>query len=136
MFRIDVPTPGSGKSLLHRVEDSLLPLINLVFLLLMFFLVTGQVTESPLPRLPGLASTQNPQAPDADLVVEAHNQWRVNAQLVTRQTLLSALPPPDTDQPLKIAADKSTTMAELEALFRLLEGGGFKDVILLTEPVL
>lgn len=34
-----VPPPfTSGKTLMERVEDALLPLINLVFLLLMFFI--------------------------------------------------------------------------------------------------
>ena len=50
-----VPPPStSGKGLLERVEDALLPLINLVFLLLMFFIVAGQLTNEPLPELPGV----------------------------------------------------------------------------------
>ena len=37
-----VPPPfTSGKTLMERVEDALLPLINLVFLLLMFFAFSG-----------------------------------------------------------------------------------------------
>ena len=48
-----VPPPfTSGKTLMERVEDALLPLINLVFLLLMFFIVAGQLTDDPLPELP------------------------------------------------------------------------------------
>ena len=41
-----VPPPfTSGKTLMERVEDALLPLINLVFLLLMFFIVAGQLAD-------------------------------------------------------------------------------------------
>lgn len=48
-----IPSPStSGKSLMERVEDALLPLINLVFLLLMFFIVAGQLADDPLPDLP------------------------------------------------------------------------------------
>ncbi|MDX1551890.1 MAG: biopolymer transporter ExbD, partial [Marinobacter sp.] len=51
-----VPPPvTSGKSLMERLEDALLPLINLVFLLLMFFIVAGQLSDTPLPDLPGTA---------------------------------------------------------------------------------
>lgn len=128
------PAPGSGKSLLERVEDNLLPLINLVFLLLMFFIVAGQLTESPLPKLPSVADAHNPKQPAADLVVDRNADWLVEGQPVTAKTLLTALPKPDTARPVRIAADKATTMADLEALFRLLESGGYRDVILLTEP--
>ena len=46
-----VPPPvTSGKSLMERLEDALLPLINLVFLLLMFFIVAGQLVGHPFAR--------------------------------------------------------------------------------------
>src|SRR5690554_7667255 len=65
-----VPPPStSGKGLLDRVEDALLPLINLVFLLLIFFIVAGQLTNEPLPELPGAARQQQERAPEADLMV-------------------------------------------------------------------
>ena len=61
-----VPPPGtSGKGLLDRVEDALLPLINLVFLLLMFFIVAGQLTNNPLPELPGTTQLEKERSPEA-----------------------------------------------------------------------
>lgn len=128
------PPPTSGKGLLERVEDALLPLINLVFLLLMFFIVAGQLTEQPLPELPGSARLQQERSPEADLMVPANGQWQVAGNTVDAGGLLSALPGPDEYQPLKIAADQSLTMADLESLLRLLEEGGYTDVLLLTEP--
>lgn len=130
-----VPPPStSGKGLLERVEDALLPLINLVFLLLMFFIVAGQLTNEPLPELPGTETSQEQQSPEADLMVRADGQWLVEGAPQTPDRLLSALPAPDDTQPLKIAADQSLTMADLEALLRVLERGGYSDVLLLTEP--
>ncbi|MCG7200471.1 biopolymer transporter ExbD [Marinobacter pelagius] len=130
-----VPPPAtSGKSLLERVEDALLPLINLVFLLLMFFIVAGQLANEPLPDLPGTAASGQEQAPEADLQVTGTGHWLAGGRILDEDSLLASLPQPGTGQPLRVAADESVTMDELERLFRVLEGGGYKDVLLLTEP--
>ena len=130
-----VPPPStSGKGLLERVEDALLPLINLVFLLLMFFIVAGQLTNEPLPELSGTEQSPDQQAPEADMMVQADGQWQVEGKHQTRESLLAALPAPDENAPLKIAADQSLTMADLEDLLKILEEGGYSEVLLLTEP--
>ncbi|MBW0148274.1 ExbD/TolR family protein [Marinobacter arenosus] len=129
-----VPPPStSGKTLMERVEDALLPLINLVFLLLMFFIVAGQIADEPLPELPG-ASDSSEQPPHADLLVTASGVWQVAGETLTANTLIDQLPAPNADRPLTIAAADSIAMADLEALFRVLEQGGYTDVVLLTEP--
>ena len=130
-----VPPPcTSGKSLMERVEDALLPLINLVFLLLMFFIVAGQLTDDPLPELPATSQAEDQQSPHADMIVSAEGEWKVNGELLDRESLVARLPKPVEEQPLKIAAAESITMADLEALFRLLEEAGYRDILLLTEP--
>ncbi|HET8850734.1 MAG TPA: biopolymer transporter ExbD [Marinobacter sp.] len=130
-----VPPPTtSGKGLLDRVEDALLPLINLVFLLLMFFIVAGQLANDPLPDLPGSSQAQEDRSPEADLVVRADGQWQVDGDTLQGEQLLTRLPAPEEQAPLKIAAAAELTMADLEILFQLLEKGGYRDVLLLTEP--
>ena len=130
-----VPPPStSGKGLLDRVEDALLPLINLVFLLLIFFIVAGQLTNEPLPELPGAARQQQERAPEADLMVAADGEWNVQGKVLGEEQLLDALPQPDDSNPLRIAADQSLTMSDLEALLSVLEQGGYTEVLLLTEP--
>lgn len=128
------PPPGSGKTLMERVEDSLLPLINLVFLLLMFFIVAGQLTDAPLPELPGTAAGEGQQKPVADLILKADGSWLVDGATVTTDTLLQRLPEPSENDPLRLAAEKDLTMAELEAVLHRLEQGGYQEIILLTEP--
>jgi biopolymer transport protein ExbD len=130
-----VPPPGtSGKGLLDRVEDALLPLINLVFLLLMFFIVAGQLANDPLPELPGTAQLEKQRSPEADLMVLADGSWQVDGKSHQADTLLAALDEPGEDASLRIAADAGLTMADLETLLRLLEQGGYTEVVLLTEP--
>lgn len=124
-----------SKSLLERVEDSLLPLINLVFLLLMFFIVAGQLTDTSLPELPEMASSEAGEEPEADLVVNDEGQFLVANEPVTLDQLAGVLPAPDdTEEPLRIGASGKTAMDELEKLFRALEEQGHEEVILLTEP--
>jgi len=130
-----VPPPGtSGKGLLDRVEDALLPLINLVFLLLMFFIVAGQLTNNPLPELPGTTQLEKERSPEADLMVKVDGSWQVDGKSRQADTLLAALDDPGEDASLRIAADEGLTMADLETLLRLLEQGGYTEVVLLTEP--
>ena len=130
-----VPPPGtSGKSLMERLEEALLPLINLVFLLLMFFIVAGQLSDTPLPDLPGTAEQAGNEQPHADLMVTEAGDWQVNGRTVRSGDLAEALPAPDDDSPLKIAAQHNIAMDELENLLGVLEDNGYREVILLTEP--
>ncbi|AOY90296.1 biopolymer transporter ExbD [Marinobacter salinus] len=129
-----VPPPStSGKTLMSRVEDALLPLINLVFLLLMFFIVAGQLADEPLPELPSTGASQS-QQPYADLLVTASGDWQVAGETLTRETLPGRLPGAQSGQPLKVAAAGAISMAQLETLFRVLASSGYTDIILLTEP--
>lgn len=128
------PPPGSGKRLLDRVEDSLLPLINLVFLLLMFFIVAGQMSEARLPELPPMAGQGDKQTPRTDLMVAADGRLQIAGQAINLADLQQHLPEPDPEEPLRLAADRNVTMAQLETLFRRLETLGHADVLLLTEP--
>lgn len=130
-----VPPPfTSGKSLMERVEDALLPLINLVFLLLMFFIVAGQISDEPLPELPATSQTREQQPPRADLTVDAEGNWLIGEDTLNKRSLIARLPAPDQQQPLRIAAAENIAMADLEALFGVLEQGGYTDILLLTEP--
>lgn len=124
-----------SKSLLERVEDSLLPLINLVFLLLMFFIVAGQLTDTSLPELPEMTTSEAGEQPEADLVVDRQGRFLVANEPVSLDSLASALPSADElDQPLRIGAAGITTMSDLDTLFRRLEELGHDEVIVLTEP--
>ncbi|WP_417565261.1 ExbD/TolR family protein [Marinobacter sp.] len=130
-----VPPPfASGKSLMERVEDALLPLINLVFLLLMFFIVAGQISDEPLPKLPATSQAREKHPPQADLMVDAEGNWLIGGETLNKGSLMASLPAPGQEHPLRIAAAENIAMADLEALFGVLEQGGYTDILLLTEP--
>lgn len=134
MIELVPPPATSGKTLMERVEDSLLPLINLVFLLLMFFIVAGQLADTPLPDLPTATRAEARQPPHADLMISVDKGWHIDGETISREALPIRLPAPDESTPLKIAAGEDVSISELEDLLRLLEDNGYTDVILLTEP--
>ena len=105
-----------------------------MFLLLMFFIVAGQLANDPLPELPGTSQLEKERSPEADLMVRADGTWQVDGKTRQADTLLAALDEPGEDASLRIAADEGLTMADLETLLRLLEQGGYTEVVLLTEP--
>ncbi|MDI9243641.1 biopolymer transporter ExbD [Marinobacter sp. CHS3-4] len=128
------PSFAPRKSLLERLEDALLPLINLVFLLLMFFIVAGQLQNHSLPDLPGSATELKQDGPDADLVVLGSGQWQVKGEPAGEDNLARLLPSAEESPTLTIGAAGNTSMADLESLFALLAKMGFQDVLLMTEP--
>lgn len=130
------PTTIPEKHLLERVEDSLLPLINLVFLLLMFFLVAGKLSDEPLPKLPYTTKISSQKKPEANIIITATGLWKVQGVTVNSEQLLASLPSPKKSTTLKIAAAQTLTMSDLEILFQLLEQGGHTDILLLTTPKL
>jgi len=125
---------AAPKSLMERVEDALLPLINLVFLLLMFFIVAGQMQNRALPDLPGTIAEDASDRVRADLMVLASGEWQVDGRKVDANSLARHLPASDSKPSLTVGAAAGTAMADLESLFGLLADRGYQDVVLLTEP--
>ncbi|HDZ39054.1 MAG TPA: biopolymer transporter ExbD, partial [Marinobacter sp.] len=101
MTELAPPPSTSGTSLMDRVERALLPLINLVFLLLMFFIVAGQLADDALPDLPATPPGTQQHSPRADLLVDAKGNWRIRGETLDEQALLQQLPKPDAQNPLK-----------------------------------
>lgn len=129
-----LPPPEPGKALLDRLEDALLPLINLVFLLLMFFLVAGQLSDEPLPGLPAGPGDGDRAPARADLIITEDGRWRVNGETLPANALPKTLPKPSADEPLRVAAAGQLTMARLEPMLEQLEQRGYANILLLTEP--
>jgi biopolymer transport protein ExbD len=128
------PEQDTGGSLTERLEEGLLPLINVVFLLLMFFLIAGIILRDEIPPLPGSQAETNDQRPNVDLVVEGDGSLRLKGEAIARSNLAATLPEYDPEQRLRLGVEKDLSMGELEALFDKLDKAGHPQVILLTEP--
>ncbi|MEQ6885749.1 biopolymer transporter ExbD [Salicola sp. Rm-C-2C1-2] len=128
------PESDHDPALTEKLEEGLLPLINVVFLLLLFFLIAGIVLQDQLPALPDTANKRDDRRPDMDLVVEADGSLRLSGESIERTALAEQLPDYDKSDRLRLGVDEQLSMSELESLFQTLDEAGHPQVILLTDP--
>ena len=121
------------KSLLDRVEDALLPLINVVFLLLMFFLIAGIILQDELPPLPDGDVREDGDRPRLDLVIDARGTLRFEGRSLEASELADVLPEYDEASRLRVGAHESLAMSDLESAFQTLSEAGHPEVILLMD---
>lgn len=123
----------------HRVrrfdaEAGILPLINVVFLLLIFFMLAGRLTEAAPFRVTPPASEQAGAA-DADVLrevavlVAADGRLALNGQPIEAQALQSAVAAQLSDRPdlpVSLKADGAAEAAEVVAVMELLRDAGVR----------
>ena len=128
-----LPPPESGGSITDRLEDGMLPLINVVFLLLMFFLIAGIMLQDRLPPLPDSAEADSREEPRLDLVIAADGSLRFDGEPVSASELIERLPSFDPENRLRVGAHRDLSMSDLERRFDTLAEAGHEEVELLTD---
>lgn len=133
-----------------RARDSnLLPMINVVFLLLIFFLISAQLTPpEPFAVTPPTATPQDEAAPDFTLHLSADDRFGfaetistgpegdagVIAALVAERDRWCAAHDCVAMQPrLFLRADGAVSVARVAALLPLVGGAGFAQLDLVTQ---
>ncbi|WP_111643120.1 ExbD/TolR family protein [Marinimicrobium alkaliphilum] len=122
-------------SLLDRMESSLLPMINIVFLLLVFFMLAGVLMQDQLPDLPRSEVREAERLSGADLIVHSDGALSWAGQAIERDQLNALLPDYNPEERLVVAASGEVTMTQLETLLQRLGQAGHPDIILLSDPV-
>ncbi|EAT10937.1 biopolymer transporter ExbD [Bermanella marisrubri] len=130
-----IPTP-----LRNQRDDNLIPLINIVFLLLIFFMIAGHV-RSPLVTTPSLPtsetlSKQPPASPDLQLEVSLQGQWYLNGETINETQLRKKLSKATATKAINLYADKDLQSLHLNSLLTLLRQSGFHHVNIVTEKVI
>jgi len=134
-----LPPPKRPRS----TEENILPLINIVFLLLIFFMLAGVLAKSPPFELtpPDTHETGNPAqldnqvlavAADGRIAFGGETFGRANDNNTTNTALTEALADWPQDTPLQVRADGQLKSAELTALFTTLRRAGIVEIDLLT----
>ncbi|HLS18750.1 MAG TPA: biopolymer transporter ExbD [Paracoccaceae bacterium] len=120
-------------------EDArILPLINVVFLLLVFFMVTGQLAAiDPFPIDPPESTSEGPSAEGHLIAFGAGGELALDGEVMGEDALLATLGPQLSGSgapEIRIKADGGAeAMALVELLNRLREIGAEK-VVLMTVP--
>ena len=98
-------------------DDNMIPLINIVFLLLIFFIVAGQIKAQPdqAITLPSTAQLESAQAQTLRLELFADGQLMLNGELIEVASLKSKI---DLESAGSIAlfADARVTAKQLDEL--------------------
>jgi len=122
----------------HETPENVVPLINIVFLLLIFLMLAGTLNpRSPLKaELPAASEPRDPARPEADIVLDARGQLAFSGAVVSRDQLISGVREVLEREPtrrFRLLADRNTRARDAIALIEALKRAGVGTVDLMTE---
>lgn len=127
---------GTPASSVSSDDSNLIPLINVVFLMLVFFMVAGQIRASDVkPVSPPLSHSKQPLQPAPELVINNEGQLEVDGKLLTvdqLSTWVAELRKDEAGVRLRIRADASTSAQRLQEVLLPLRLSGVEKVELVT----
>jgi biopolymer transport protein ExbD len=120
-------------------DARILPLINIVFLLLIFFMVAGRLSSSdPFEVAPPEAANAGEARLDgAEILLGPTGDLAIDGQAMDRATLLDRLAgrlQDMPDLPLRLRADQGGEARALVALMQEMRNLGAQEVTLITLP--
>jgi biopolymer transport protein ExbD len=117
-------------------EANLIPLINIVFLLLIFFMLAGRLAPTELMALepPRSDSLRSAQVTTLVVLVDQSGQIRLEGETLDKETLAEriALHLADGPQSVQIKADAGLDAMQLLDLLEQLRAAGAEELDLLT----
>lgn len=119
-----------------RDDQSIIPMINIVFLLLIFFMIAGQISslrwpEIDLPQFSlGVAAT----TPERLISISINGELRLNDTPIALTDVPQALADWPSDQGLTVVADRRLSAGRLNELLAELRKVGIAHIALLTAP--
>lgn len=119
----------------HRsMEDNILPLINVVFLLLIFFMLAGSLAQRPPFDLspPMTSNAIGVDSRPGVLAVNADGQIALGGEVLNKAALRRRLAQRALNKPLQIKADADLPAARLADLLALARDVGIASVQLMT----
>lgn len=120
----------------NNSDDNLIPLINIVFLLLIFFMIAGKIEQihDAGINLPSASETKAAIAQPITLQLSLNNDIRLNNQLLQPQQLPQKLAQLLSEHPANIAvrADKQLAYRDVDKVLSILRGAGFTSIKLFT----
>jgi len=119
--------------------ESTVPLINIVFLMLIFFLFAGTITRDDAGRIEpasSIAEDDRIRSTDA-LIVDAQGDFFHRNEQVTLEELVAGLDAKDAeagdaDRPFLLAPDAGLPAAKLKETLEALKGAGIDKITLIT----
>lgn len=116
-------------------DERIMPLVNIVFLLLIFFMVVGRLSAAdPFKVLPPESANEGPQATEDNLVLIGQDgRLALNGEILPEDALLAKLSDVRADE-LRVKADGRAEAVRVVAVIERLKTVGFVSVRLMTVP--
>lgn len=122
------------------LDSNLIPMINIVFLLLIFFMIAGQI-QTPQKTQLSLTQTQQQEKyldQAYQVTLDANNQWLIDGTPYRADDLLKKLQQQQLNSPkdtvnLAVYVDQRATVAQLNALLSTLKQLEWQKVHLVTQ---
>ena len=128
---LDLVQPSAGRSL---SDDHMLPMINIVFLLLIFFMLVGAITKPAdtdvLP--PESASALIPEISEQELVINTNGDLLWNGQDITLSELAVSVIQAPPEGVFSVKADASIAATDVIDVLDVLRSAGVSRVQLVT----
>ena len=129
-FNFSNPAPADS-------EENVLPLINIVFLLLIFFLIAGALTIPDLfPVEPPVSDSETPATPvEAIVLIGADGQISLQNELIAADqlhALARAIIKQKPLQPFKLKADSQAASGRVISAIEALRNAGVQQTLLIT----
>ena len=123
---------------LASIDDRIMPLINIVFLLLIFFLVAGAIREvEPVEVDPPRSLVEAESVTDAlTIYVAGDGRVALGETLLDRDAFdqaIAATVASDPDQPIRIVADRDVEAVNVISILETLRASGSSRVKLVTQ---
>ncbi|MEP3247063.1 MAG: biopolymer transporter ExbD [Sneathiella sp.] len=128
-------SPTSSQSELEATENTL-PLINIVFLMLIFFMITGRITPNEAVEIVPPVSAQNGQVPQDKATITLDPDGAIflgstPTDIGGLRTYLAAQNPEDTE--IIVRADGAVSGVKAVAVLQMIRKSGHKNIRLLTK---
>ena len=107
---------------------NMIPLINIVLLLLIFFLIAGQLANTPEIQLPVSDSDRPVERHELTLTLDTH-LW-LNGERIGLEALGAALQAATAEKTVVLRADRDVTAESLDSVLDLLRAQGITTVTL------
>lgn len=125
----------------NRTELSVVPLVNVVFLLLVFFMLVGQITSpEPLEVDPPVSEVGTEETPGTvKILLTRDGRVAVDGVVLSEADLTGRIAAMLADRPataFQIKADADTDAMRLIRIMERLRSGGVESLTLLTEQAL
>lgn len=129
-MHFDTPKPRND-------DERILPLINVVFLLLIFFMLAGALTSTDPFEVEAPRSDSESRPADHDMIIHigSDGALALDGERVAREAMLAAIGTRLSETPearVKVKADGALAAREAIAVMQDLRGVGVKRVDLLT----